>query len=116
MAKRIAIFPGDGIGPEVVAEGVKVLEHLRREFALDVALEPALVGGVAYEKHRQPLPEATLRLAKDADAVLLGAVGEPKYDTLPREVRPEKALLALRSSATRSPMRALLPGPSATGT
>ncbi len=97
MAKKIAILPGDGIGPEVVAEGVKVLERLKREFGLEVELESAPVGGAAYDRHKHPLPEATLRLAMQADAVLFGAVGGPKYDALPREVRPEKALLGLRS-------------------
>lgn len=97
MTKKIAILPGDGIGHEVIAEAVKVLEHLRRQFGLKVELESASVGGTAYDQHKHPLPDATLKLAKRADAVLLGAVGGPKYDLLPREVRPEKALLALRS-------------------
>jgi len=94
--KKIAVLPGDGIGPEVVREATKVLERLRRE-GLNIELETAPVGGAAYDAHGHPLPEATLRLAKEADAVLLGAVGGPKYDALPREVRPERALLALRS-------------------
>lgn len=97
MTKKVAVLPGDGIGPEVVGEAVKVLERLRRDFGLKVELEPAPVGGTAYDQHGRPLPESTLRLAQQADAVLLGAVGGPRYDTLPREVRPEKALLALRS-------------------
>ncbi|HEY8555271.1 MAG TPA: 3-isopropylmalate dehydrogenase [Burkholderiales bacterium] len=94
--KKIAVLPGDGIGPEVVREATKVLERLRRE-GLNIELETAPVGGAAYDAYGHPLPEATLRLAKEADAVLLGAVGGPKYDALPREVRPERALLALRS-------------------
>lgn len=97
MTKKIAILPGDGIGPEVVSEAVKLLERLRRDFGLNVELESAPVGGTAYDVHKHPLPETTLALAKNADAVLLGAVGGPKYDTLPRDVRPEKALLGLRS-------------------
>jgi 3-isopropylmalate dehydrogenase len=97
MAKKIAVLPGDGIGPEVVAEAVKVIERLRRDFGLKVELESAPVGGTAYDLHKRPLPELTLKLAQQADAVLLGAVGGPKYDVLPREVRPEEALLALRS-------------------
>ncbi|MFL6624375.1 MAG: 3-isopropylmalate dehydrogenase [Sulfurifustaceae bacterium] len=97
MTKKVAVLPGDGIGPEVVGEAVKVIERLRRDFGLKVELEPAPVGGTAYDQHGRPLPESTLRLAQQADAVLLGAVGGPRYDTLPREVRPEKALLALRS-------------------
>lgn len=95
--KKIAVLPGDGIGPEVVAEAVKVLERLRREFGLKAEMESAPVGGAAYDQYQRPLPESTLRLAQQADTILLGAVGGPKYDALPREVRPEKALLALRS-------------------
>ena len=67
-------MPGDGIGPEVVAEAVKVLERLRKDFGLKIELETASVGGAAYESHKHPLPDATLKLAKTADAVLLGAV------------------------------------------
>ena len=97
MTKKIAVLSGDGIGPEVVAEAVKVLERLRREFGLKIEMETALVGGVAYDAHGKPLPDATLKLAQAADAVLLGAVGGPRYDELPRALRPEKALLGLRS-------------------
>ncbi len=97
MTKKIAVLPGDGIGPEVVAEAVKVLERLRRDYGLKIELETAPVGGAAYDQAGQPLPPATLQLAQAADAVLLGAVGGLKYDTLPRELRPEKALLELRS-------------------
>ncbi len=97
MTKKIAVLPGDGIGPEVVAEAVKVLERLKRDFGLKIELETAPVGGTAYDQTGKPLPEATLKLAQAADAVLLGAVGGLKYDALPRELRPEKALLGLRS-------------------
>ncbi len=97
MTKKIAVLPGDGIGPEVVAEAVKVLERLKRDFGLEIQLENAPVGGTAYDQTGKPLPEATLKLARAADAVLLGAVGGPQYDTLARELRPEKALLGLRS-------------------
>lgn len=97
MTRKILVLPGDGIGPEVVAEAVKVLERLRRDFGLAVELESALIGGAAYDRHKQPLPDATLAAAKQADAVLLGAVGGPSYDTLPRDVRPERALLKLRA-------------------
>lgn len=89
---KIAIFPGDGIGPEVVAQAVKVLSALAEDFSF----EAAPVGGAAYELHGHPLPEATLRLARQADAILFGAVGDWKYDTLPRELRPEQAILGLR--------------------
>ena len=89
---KIAVLPGDGIGAEIVAEAVKVLK------ALDLRLEMefALVGGVAYEAHGHPLPDATLALAKAADAVLFGAVGDWKYDKLDRPLRPEQAILGLR--------------------
>jgi 3-isopropylmalate dehydrogenase len=97
MTKKIAVLPGDGIGPEVVAEAVKVLDRLKRDFGLKIEMESAPVGGAAYDAHKHPLPESTLGLAKRADAVLLGAVGGPKYDELARELRPEKALLGLRS-------------------
>lgn len=97
MTKKIAILPGDGIGPEVVAEAVKVLHCLRSDFGFDVELETGLVGGAAYDKHQYPLPDATLFLAKAADAVLLGAVGGPAWEGLPMALRPEKALLSLRS-------------------
>jgi 3-isopropylmalate dehydrogenase len=97
MTKKIAVLPGDGIGPEVTAEAVKVLERLKRDFGLKIELESAPVGGAAYDLHANPLPEATLKLARHADAVLLGAVGGLQYDALPRDLRPEKALLGLRS-------------------
>jgi 3-isopropylmalate dehydrogenase len=97
VTNKIAVLPGDGIGHEVVRETVKVLERLRRDFGLKIEMESAPVGGTAYDLHKHPLPESTLKLAKQADAVLLGAVGGYQYDNLPREVRPEKALLALRS-------------------
>ena len=89
---KIAILPGDGIGTEIVAQAVKVLEALDLSFEL----ETALVGGAAYDAHGHPLPEATLRLAQQADAVLFGAVGDWKYDTLDRPLRPEQAILGLR--------------------
>ena len=91
---KIAVLPGDGIGTEIVAEAVKVLNVLELPFEL----ESALVGGAAYEAHGHPLPESTLQLAKDADAVLFGAVGDWKYDTLDRPLRPEQAILGLRKN------------------
>lgn len=97
MTSKIAELPGDGIGPEVTAEAVKVLGRLQRDFGLKIELETAPVGGAAYDLHGHPLPEATLRLVKQSDAVLLGAVGGLQYDSLPRELRPERALLGLRS-------------------
>ena len=91
---KIAILPGDGIGTEIVAEAVKVLKALDLSFET----ESALVGGAAYEVHGHPLPEATLKLAKDADAILFGAVGDWKYDKLERSLRPEQAILGLRKN------------------
>ncbi len=97
MTHKIAILPGDGIGKEIVAEAVKVLECLRQDFAFNAEMETANVGGAAYDESGSPLPESTLNLARDADAVLLGAVGGPQYENLERELRPEKGLLGLRA-------------------
>src|SRR5512133_1268007 len=91
---KIAVLPGDGIGTEIVAEAVKVLHALDLKFEL----ETALVGGAAYEAHGHPLPDSTLKLAKEADAVLFGAVGDWKYDKLDRPLRPEQAVLGLRKN------------------
>jgi 3-isopropylmalate dehydrogenase len=91
---KIAILPGDGIGTEIVAEAVKVLKALDLKFEM----ETALVGGAAYEAHGHPLPESTLKLAKAADAILFGAVGDWKYDKLDRQFRPEQAILGLRKN------------------
>ena len=91
---KIAVLPGDGIGIEIVAEAVKVLSVLDLKFEL----ETALVGGAAFEAYNHPLPDATLKLAKDADAVLFGAVGDWKYDKLDRPLRPEQAILGLRKN------------------
>jgi 3-isopropylmalate dehydrogenase len=96
MTKKILVLPGDGIGPEIVAEAVKVLEVLRRDYGLDVELAQALLGGCAVDATGEPYPEATRTLARTADAVLLGAVGGPQYDTLPRHQRPERGLLGIR--------------------
>ncbi len=91
---KIAVLPGDGIGTEIVAEAVKVLNVLGLKFEM----ETALVGGAAYDAHGHPLPESTLKLAKEADAILFGAVGDWKYDTLDRPLRPEQAILGLRKN------------------
>ena len=96
MTKRILVLPGDGIGPEIVAEAVKVLDHLAGE-GLDVELDEGLIGGAAYDAAGSPLPESTLAMAREADAVLLGAVGGPKWEPLDIAVRPEKGLLGLRA-------------------
>jgi 3-isopropylmalate dehydrogenase len=92
---KIAVLPGDGIGSEIVAQAVKVLEALRSD-GLKVEMEKAPIGGAGYETAADPLPAATLDLARKSDAVLLGAVGGPKYDTLPRAMRPEQGLLRIR--------------------
>ena len=92
---KIAVLPGDGIGPEIVAQAVRVLDVLR-ERGLDVEMDEAPVGGAAYDAHGHPLPDSTLDLARAADAVLLGAVGDWKYDQLERRLRPEQAILGLR--------------------
>ncbi|TWG89140.1 3-isopropylmalate dehydrogenase [Cupriavidus gilardii J11] len=89
---KIAVLPGDGIGPEIVAEAVKVLNALDEKFEMEMAP----VGGAGYEAKGHPLPEETLKLAKEADAILFGAVGDWKYDSLERALRPEQAILGLR--------------------
>lgn len=95
MAK-VLVLPGDGIGPEIIAQAVKVLEALKRDHGLDIDLSEGLVGGASIDAHSVPLTEDTLAQAKLADAVLLGAVGGPKWDKMDMAVRPEKGLLALR--------------------
>jgi len=94
---KIAILPGDGIGPEIVTEATKLLDVLRRE-GLSIETETAPIGGAGYDAAGHPLPEATLALAKQADAILLGAVGGPRYDTLPRPMRPEQGILGIRKA------------------
>ncbi|MBP7711931.1 MAG: 3-isopropylmalate dehydrogenase [Gammaproteobacteria bacterium] len=96
MSKTVLILPGDGIGPEIVAEAVKVLEALRATAGLDVRLEFAQVGGAAIDATGSPLPDEVLARAQAADAVLLGAVGGPKWDSLETSRRPERGLLGLR--------------------
>lgn len=96
MSKLIAILAGDGIGQEIVGEAVKVLNLLKNN-GLDVILEEAPMGGAAIDQTGVPLPDSTLNLCKKADAVLLGAVGGPKWDNLERSIRPEKGLLGLRA-------------------
>ena len=96
MSKHILILPGDGIGPEIVAEAVKILSLLKAD-GLDITLTEAPVGGAGYDAAGTPLPADTLAAAREADAILLGAVGGPAYDRLERRLRPEKGLLGLRS-------------------
>ena len=97
MTHKIAILPGDGIGPEIVAEAVKVIEFLQQNAGFDAELTEAPIGGAGYDAGGKPLPDETLALVKDSDAILLGAVGGPQYEALPREMRPERGLLGLRS-------------------
>ena len=97
MSLKILLLPGDGIGPEIVAEAEKVLRKINRSHSLDISFESALVGGAAIDVEGVPLPEATLAKAKAADAILLGAVGGPKWDAIETSRRPEKGLLGLRS-------------------
>tara|TARA_R110002073_G_scaffold52938_4_gene137116 strand:+ start:870 stop:1931 length:1062 start_codon:yes stop_codon:yes gene_type:complete len=94
---KIAVLAGDGIGPEIVAQAIRVLMLLKKD-GLDFELESGLLGGCAVDATGEPFPEATRRLVADADAVLLGAVGGPQYDTLPRPQRPERGLLSIRKA------------------
>ena len=97
MPKKIAVLPGDGIGPEIVAEAMKVLNFLNGDMNLGLSFETALIGGAAYDAFGTPLPQQTLNLCKNAEAVLLGAVGGPKWEPLAHAVRPERGLLGIRS-------------------
>ncbi|RDH87415.1 MAG: 3-isopropylmalate dehydrogenase [endosymbiont of Seepiophila jonesi] len=97
MSKNILILPGDGIGPEIVTEAVKVMAALRDDFGLDIEMGEALVGGAAIDATGGPLPETTLEMAQEADAILLGAVGGYKWEALDISIRPEKGLLGLRA-------------------
>jgi len=95
MTKKIAVLPGDGIGPEIVAQAVKVLEVLKAD-GMDIEMAEGAIGGAGYDAAGDPLPAATLELARNSDAVLLGAVGGPEYDKLDRPLRPERGLLRIR--------------------
>ena len=97
MTQKILVLPGDGIGKEIVAEAVKVIDVLTADFGLDVELEYGEIGGAAYDKLGHPYPEDTKKKAATADAILLGAVGGYEYEELPRELRPERGLLAIRA-------------------
>ena len=97
MSRSVLLLPGDGIGPEIVAEAEKVLRKVNDQFGLGLAFDSALVGGAAIDETDTPLPEETLEKARKADAILLGAVGGPQWDKRPMASRPEKGLLGLRS-------------------
>src|SRR5688572_20873889 len=98
MSKKILVLPGDGIGPETVGQGVAVLKALQAHQNLDVELEFGLLGGAAIDATGVPFPKETEAQARAADAILLGAVGGPKWDSIEREHRPEKGLLGIRSA------------------
>ena len=95
--KRILILPGDGIGPEVSFVAYQLLLLLDKKFSLGLEISEGLLGGIAYEETGDPFPKETLDKAKESDAILLGAVGGPKWDQLPADKRPEKGLLGIRS-------------------
>lgn len=97
MTKNVLLLPGDGIGPEVVAEAVKVLNHLRENHDLDIEMEYADIGGIGYENHGLPYPKETHLKAVAADAILLGAVGGPQWEALDYDLRPERGLLSIRA-------------------
>lgn len=98
MNYKIALLSGDGIGPEIVAGAVKVLSAVGKKYGHEFIFTPYDIGGVAIDKHGIPLPEETVKGCLDSDSVLLGAVGGPKWDTLPGNMRPEKALLGIREA------------------
>ncbi len=93
---KVLVLAGDGIGPEIVGEAEKVLNFVAEKHQLSLTTEHALIGGIAVDEKGEPLPAETLERAKAADAILLGSVGGPKYDSLPRNIRPEQGLLAIR--------------------
>ncbi|MFK7892913.1 MAG: 3-isopropylmalate dehydrogenase [Granulosicoccus sp.] len=96
-ARNIVILPGDGIGPEIVNQATRILEAVNEQHNLGLVLQSCEFGGAAYDSQRTPLPESTLAACRAADAILLGAIGGPAYDTAPRHLRPERGLLQLRS-------------------
>ncbi len=98
VTKKIAVLPGDGIGPEVMAQGIKALKAIEEKYGHSFHLKEAIIGGIAIDKTGNPLPKETLEIAMDADAVLLGAIGSPKYADPTLKVRPEQGLLGLRKA------------------
>ncbi|HEY7885861.1 MAG TPA: 3-isopropylmalate dehydrogenase [Cellvibrionaceae bacterium] len=98
MSKKILILPGDGIGPEIVREARRVLEAVNKKYALDLEFDKALIGGASIDEYGVPLGDEALDKARTADAILLGAVGGPEWDTLERSIRPERGLLKIRSA------------------
>jgi 3-isopropylmalate dehydrogenase len=98
MSKRIVVLAGDGVGPEVTSQAVRVLDAVSKRFGLGLQFEDALIGGAAYDAAGSPLPEATIAACKGSDAILLGAVGGPKWADIPVQMRPEQGLLAIRKA------------------
>jgi len=98
MSKKVLILPGDGIGPEIIAQAERILDAVNEQFSLGLEKDHALLGGAAIDEYGVPLPDITLEKAKASDAVLLGAVGGPKWDALEMAIRPEKGLLGIRSN------------------
>ena len=96
IKKNILLLPGDGIGPEIIDQAKKVLDEIKSNNLFDFSLETGYIGGAAYDKYKDPFPSDTIENAKKADGILLGAVGGPEYDALPRDVRPEVGLLKIR--------------------
>ena len=94
--KNILLLPGDGIGPEIIDQARKVLDEIKSNNLFDFSLETGFIGGAAYDKYKNPFPPETIENAKKADGILLGAVGGPEYDNLPRNLRPEVGLLKIR--------------------
>ena len=97
MSKKILVLPGDGIGPEIVAEAIKVLQVINDKYTLNFELIEDAIGGAAVDRYGEPLADSTLAKAKEVDAVLLGAVGGPKWDTIERNIRPERIYVLLFS-------------------
>lgn len=97
MLKKIMILPGDGIGPEIVTEAQRVLNAVNEKFSLGLSFVEELIGGASIDKHGEPLTDAAVENARSCDAILLGAVGGPKWDTIDRAIRPERGLLKIRS-------------------
>ena len=96
MSIQIVLLPGDGIGPEVAAEAERLINVVAEKYGLDITLESALIGGAAIDATGNPLPDETLEACRDADAVVLGAVGGPKWSDPNAAVRPEQGLLKIR--------------------
>jgi len=96
MATNIALLPGDGIGPEVMSAAVEVMKHVAERFNMEIETTEGLMGGCSYEEHGTPLTDETIEMCKRSDAVLLGAVGGYKWESLEHHLKPEAALLKLR--------------------